>query len=95
MKRPRTDGNSKEIVENLRLMGVSCHLAVSGYATGMPDVVCGYRGTTHLLEIKMLGGKLRANQVRFSNEHTGCFHVATNSHDAFELIQECHHRKRR
>lgn len=95
MKRPRTDGNSKEIVENLRAMGVSCHLTMSAYTSGFPDVVCGYRGSTHLLEIKMLGGHLRADQLKFVNAHNGCVHVATSSAQAFELIQECHARKRR
>ena len=95
MKRPRTDGNSKEIVENLRAMGVSCHLTMSGYSTGMADLVCGYRGTTHLLELKMPGGKLRANQVRFANEFTGCYHVASNSFDAFRYVQECYARHRK
>ena len=47
----RTDRNHKEIVRVLRQLGASvCDL--SGVGHGCPDILVGFRGKTHLMEIK-------------------------------------------
>lgn len=47
----KVDDNQGEIVRVLRQFGVSVeHLHAIG--RGVPDLLCGYRGLTHLLEVK-------------------------------------------
>ena len=50
--RPRADTNQSEIVEALREHGV--HVVITtALGSGFPDLVCGYRGLTVLMEVKM------------------------------------------
>ena len=93
MKRAQQDANAKEIVANLRAMGVSVEYASATHRAGLPDLACGWRGRSHLLELKVLGGHLRPSQVEFSRRWNGCMHVATSSVEAFALIRECHDRE--
>ncbi len=85
------DANAAEIVDTLRRRGISVGHVMAAHrdSTGVPDLVCGYRGRTHLLEIKTLGGRLRPSQQAFHNRFHGCVHVATNSLEAWNLILEC------
>ncbi len=47
----RTDSNQKEIVEGLRMAGVSVKV-LSQVGHGCPDLLCGFRGLNLLLEVK-------------------------------------------
>lgn len=87
----RLDANCSDIADNLRRRGVTvAHIKAShANSVGVADLVCGYRGRCHLLEIKVLGAKLETTQVAFSRVWTGCYHVATNSLEAFNDISRC------
>lgn len=50
-QRAKVDGNQKEIVEFLRANGVSVAIT-SQLGKGFPDLVCGWKGKSFLLEIK-------------------------------------------
>lgn len=93
--REKFDANALDIAGNLRTRGVSvAHVkAAHKNSVGVFDLVCGYRGRTHGMEIKVLGRHLEQSQVKFSRIWNGCFHVATNSDEAFTLILECHRRQ--
>lgn len=63
---PRRDANEKPIVDALRQMGASV------VRLDKPvDLVCGYRGATHLVEVKTHNGKLTAPQAKFIDEWRG------------------------
>lgn len=63
----RTDANQREIVEGLRALGASVAVT-SSLGGGFPDLVVGWRGTNHLLEIKAppgaRGGTSRARMTQ-------------------------------
>lgn len=50
-RRSRADGNQKKIIADLRDCGVSV-IVLSSVGGGCPDLLCGYRGRTELLEVK-------------------------------------------
>lgn len=50
----RRDANEASIVKALRAVGVTVY-PLSG--AGVPDLLCGYRGSTFLLEVKTATGK--------------------------------------
>jgi hypothetical protein len=47
----RTDGNHAHIVDGLRKVGAHVE-DTSGVGDGFPDLVVGYRGKWHLIEVK-------------------------------------------
>lgn len=60
-----SDGPTKRIVKALRKAGVSVsYLDPFGHAwsKGLPDLLCGFKKKTTLLEVKSEKGKLRASQ---------------------------------
>jgi hypothetical protein len=60
-----SDGPTKRIVKALRSAGVSvAYLDPHGHAfsKGLPDLLCGFRNRTVLLEVKSDKGKLRKSQ---------------------------------
>lgn len=48
---PKVDANQKDIVTKLRQCGISV-LHLHGVGKNAPDLCCGYRGVTTLLEVK-------------------------------------------
>ena len=62
----RRDKNERAIIASFASMGV-CTWRLSG--TGLPDLLCGYRCTWFLVEIKSARGQLRPEQELF---HTSC-----------------------
>jgi hypothetical protein len=46
----RTDGNHDEVVKALRAIGCTVQRLEQG--SGVPDLLCGYRGRTVLIEVK-------------------------------------------
>lgn len=47
----KVDGNHREITEALRAVGASVE-SLAAVGSGVPDLLCGYRGRTYLLEVK-------------------------------------------
>lgn len=86
----RIDANQNEIVNALRLAGVSVQLlhAVGG---GCPDLLCGYRGRCYTLEVKD-GAKppskrrLTPDQVEWHESWRGHVAVVHNVSEAFAAV---------
>lgn len=51
MRAAKIDRNQPEIVQALRKLGATVQ-SLAGVGEGVPDLLCGYRGQTYLLEIK-------------------------------------------
>jgi hypothetical protein len=49
---PNIDVNQQEIVKKLRSAGVSVEPKLARLGEGIPDLLCGFRGTNVLLEVK-------------------------------------------
>lgn len=58
----RRDDSEGPIVEALRAAGAS--VTVIGMGDGVPDLLCGFRGTTYLLEVKAPLGPRGGNRGR-------------------------------
>jgi len=58
----RRDDNEELIVSTLRAAGAS--VTVIGMGDGVPDLLCGFRGTTYLLEVKAPLGPRGGNRGR-------------------------------
>ena len=62
----RADKNQSEIVAGLRDIGASV-LILSQVGGGCPDLLVGFRGQNHLLEVKDAGYKLSWKQQNWFN----------------------------
>lgn len=77
------DANQPIIVKALRKVGASVAITTE-VGGGFPDLVVGYRMETHLLELKVPGGKLRPTQVEFHRDwHGKPIHVVESVEQAF------------
>jgi len=47
----KTDANQPEIVEALRKVGATVQ-SLAAVGDGVPDLLCGFRGQTYLIEVK-------------------------------------------
>lgn len=90
MRRARVDDNQKQIVAALRAAGASVqHLHAVGQ--GCPDILCGFRGENHLIEIKD-GSKppsargLTDAQMRWHMLWNGQVAIAESEADALRII---------
>ena len=91
-RRDKPDASAAEICTNLEKEGWKIQRIASAQQrqSGCPDaVIAGRAGLTHLMEFKSLGGRLSEAQVAFSRRWPGCFHVATSSWEANELLKMC------
>ncbi len=82
----RTDSNQADIVDALRKAGAQVYLThrVGG---GFPDLVCGYKGHTILIESKTLGGALNKKQRLFFDLWVGGYaYVIRNIADALCVL---------
>ena len=97
VRRDHADSNAAEIIAALEKAGwfvIRVSAAVQQRA-GVPDTfVC--KRYWHALEIKRLGGHLRASQIAFAMnlKSRGCYHVATGSWEAEKSMEECELRPR-
>lgn len=83
-KAAKRDKNESEIVTALRSAGASVFIC-SG--VGLPDLVVGFRGTTHLLEVKSTKGKLTVDQVDSHSAWQGSpIHIVRNVEQALISI---------
>jgi len=89
----RIDPNHVEIVLALRAAGVSVQtLAREG--NGVPDLLCGWRGENHLLEVKPppgpkggeSRGQLNPRQRQWHQAWRGRVHVVRSIDDALDAI---------
>jgi hypothetical protein len=74
-RNPRRDANEPAIVQALEAVGAEVW-RLSG--TGLPDVLCRFRGVLYAAEIKTLHGRLSASQ--------GAFPVWRSREDALQAI---------
>ena len=81
----RTDSNQQEIINALRSIGASVQ-DLSKVGCGVPDILVGYRGQNHLVEIKADKNKLTDRQVRWHNEWHGNVLVIRSLHQALDII---------
>lgn len=77
-RNPRRDRNEKAIVGTLEQCGCVVY-RIS--ATGVPDLLCGYRGAWFLVEVKYGRGSLEPQQAIFHSTaralNLPCFEVRT------------------
>lgn len=81
----RTDENQAEIVAALRKIGVSV-TPTHAIGAGFPDLVCGHRGHTRLLEIKNRDGDLTEDQCKFVLSWRGDYHVVRSVREALAVF---------
>ena len=93
MRAAKRDDNHAEIRDNLRAIGAMVH-DTGSLGGGFPDLVVGYRGVIHLLEIKdgskpPSKRKLTPDEVKFFHDWAGFpVHVVESFDDALRVIQE-------
>ena len=76
----RTDSNQAEIVKALRAVGASVE-SLHTVGKGVPDLLCGFRGSTFLLEVKTSTGKLRPSQIDWRGAWYGHQPITVHSVD--------------
>lgn len=81
----QVDVNQPEIVAELRKLGISVCI-LSRVGNGVPDILCGYKGTNWLFEIKNSGKKLTPDEVIFRDTWNGQVNVIENTKDALVLM---------
>jgi hypothetical protein len=85
-KRGKVDGNQAEIVDALRKVGASVE-SLASVGSGVPDLLVGYMGTTHLLEVKADDGKLNDDQWAWHASWKGLKpNVVRSISDAFNAV---------
>lgn len=85
MKYGRVDQNQREIVDALITVGATVH-DLSGVGGGCPDLLVGFRGENHLLELKFKRGKLNDKQVAWHDNWRGSAVVVRNVTEALMAI---------
>lgn len=79
-RRAKADANQQQIVRELRALGMSVrHTHTIGQ--GFPDLAVGWRGVTLLVELKVDGGRLSADEVEFFEAWRGAAIVARTSEE--------------
>lgn len=96
--RDKPDGNAKDFYAAMEKDGWACVRIRAGVQNkrGVLDSVVARRKNpsrkNHLLELKVLGGRLSSEQLEFMRTWPGCTHWATNSFEANLLLTECEER---
>lgn len=91
----RVDASQREIVETLRRVGAFV-VSLAAVGGGVPDVLCGFRGRWHVMEVKRPAGprggasadgqRLRETQRRFIALAGAPVHVVRTPAEAMEAI---------
>lgn len=86
----RVDGNQREIVRRLRLIGARV-TSTAGVGNGFPDIVVGYRRRNYLFEIKDPAQppnkrKLTPMEREWHRDWRGEAHVIESFEDALEVM---------
>jgi hypothetical protein len=85
MRAKAIDRNQPEIVDALRNFGATVIL-LSAVGKGCPDLLVGYAGQNHLLEVKMPKGKLTPDQVVTHSTWGGRIRVVRSAEEAIQAI---------
>jgi len=90
MRAKRTDGNQKDIVSELRKLGISVAVT-SALGNGFPDIVCGHRGRNYLFEIKdpsqpPSARRLTEDEQEFHDSWRGRVYVIHSWQEAVEYM---------
>jgi hypothetical protein len=91
MRAAKVDGNQADIVKALRDIGVS--VKITSELKGFVDLVCGYRGTTTLIEVKdgslpPSARKLTADEQKFHDAWAGQVAIANTPEEAQLIVIE-------
>lgn len=90
-QRAKVDANQKDVVTELRQMGVSVlHLHMVGM--GCPDIACGWRGANYLFELKDPDKPPSARRLTDMEEKwhitwNGQVNVIHSAEEAMEIMQ--------
>ena len=86
MRNAKSDANQAEVVEALRKVGASV-FSLHRVGQGCPDILCGFRGKTYLIEVKTKHGTLTPAQNKFIDSWTGdLVHVVRDVDGALRAI---------
>lgn len=80
----KRDENEKDIIDALQRMGAEVYRLS---ASGLPDLLVGWRGINYLVEVKQNKGKHTAEQIRFQQTWTGQQCTIRTVDEAIELLQ--------
>jgi hypothetical protein len=83
--RSRVDQNQREIVEHLRALGASVQI-LSAVGKGCPDILVGYRGDNHLMEIKSGKASLTPDEGSWFANWAGRVAIVRTIEDAEKVI---------
>ena len=83
----RADHNQKKIIEMLRQVGASVQ-PLTNVGGGCPDLMVGFMGKNHLMEIKNVEGRNRmtAHQIIWHDRWRGSVAVVETWQDAYNQI---------
>jgi Holliday junction resolvase len=76
----RRDANEPDIVEALRAIGctvIQCDAV---------DLVVGYQGVNHLIEVKTKTGKLKDSQIALQETWRGQYSIARTVEEALKIV---------
>lgn len=79
----RRDANEPEIVNALKSIGCAVHRMDDPV-----DLLVGYRGKAHLIEVKTPRGSLTDSQIEFIADWPGDVHVVTTAEQAIEVVTQ-------
>jgi len=82
-RNPKRDANEREIIDALKQIGCTVKQLS---ATGLPDLLVGYRGKNYLIEVKQSNGKLTDDQVEFHASWFGRIDVVMNVDEAIKIV---------
>lgn len=86
----KIDENQAQIVSALRRMGATV-ASLASVGNGVPDLLVGYRGVNHLMEVKdgakvPSARKLTPAELEFHAKWRGTVHVVESLGDAMKII---------
>lgn len=92
MRVRRSDDNQKHLVGQMRKIPGLKVVHTHTVGSGMVDVICGFRGTNYLFEIKdpskpKSARKLTEDEQRFHNEWTGQVAVVETIEDVLKILK--------
>jgi len=85
MRASKVDRCQPEIVKALRDFGATV-IVLSTVGKGCPDLLVGYAGVNHLLEVKMPKGKLTPDQCMLHGSWGGRIRIVHSPKEAIEAI---------
>lgn len=77
----RVDGSHQEVVQALRSAAISA-TSIASVGGGVPDVLWGFRGVQGVLEVKVPGGKLSADEKAFHERWPAAIPIVTTGEEA-------------